>query len=141
MVRAGTHLPWELQSVGLILCARSISSAAARHGGDSQRRMSANESFLRSPIRTVTRSSGTNQVKAISMDMRDADASLLRAIIDDADNKVVFDRFHIDAVDKARRRGSRGRSKESLASCGNSGVARLASDGGTRGPLERSASR
>jgi transposase len=50
-----------------------------------------------------------SEVKAIAMDMWEAYASLLRAIVDDADDKIVFDRFHIighinDAVDKVRRR-------------------------------------
>lgn len=50
-----------------------------------------------------------SEVKAIAVDMWEAYASLLRAIVDDADDKIVFDRFHIvghmnDAVDKIRRR-------------------------------------
>lgn len=48
-----------------------------------------------------------SEVKAIAMDMWEEYASLLRAIVDDADDKIVFDRFHIvahmnDAVNKIR---------------------------------------
>jgi transposase len=48
-------------------------------------------------------------VEAVAMDMSGAYLSRMQAILDDPDDKIVFDRFHIiahinDAVDKVRRR-------------------------------------
>ncbi len=48
-------------------------------------------------------------VEAVAMDMSEPYLRRIRAIVDDADQKIVFDRFHIvahmnDAVDKVRRR-------------------------------------
>jgi transposase len=49
-----------------------------------------------------------SEIEAVAMDMSGAYFHQIRAIVDDADKKIVFDRFHIaahmnDAVDKVRR--------------------------------------